>query len=158
MDKEEIIEKLRLFRGMENRLRILKNSKITIVNDVYNSSPRAVESALESLANIDGSRKVAVFADMLELGENEIQFHEEMGTRVAENKIALLFLFGKLSKSAQGAAIAAGMPSSAVFWTDDFQQLKMEILSRLKSGDVVLVKGSHSMGMERLIPFLEGFR
>jgi len=153
--KEDILERLAAFEGVSNRLKIKRYGQITALVDVYNSSPLAVESALETLAKMNGERKVAILADMLELGKDELKFHKEMGKAAAEKGIDALFLYGKLSKAAADGAIEAGMASENVFWTDDFEKLEASVKRELKPGDIVLIKGSRAMKMERLLPIIE---
>jgi len=153
--EDEIVARLAEFSGVQSRLQIRRYGEVTVLDDVYNSSPKAAEAALELLSTMDGSRKIAVLADMLELGNERLKFHDELGRIAAKTGVAFLILYGELSKVAAESAVAAGMSPNTVFWTDDFSELETAVMGALKPGDVVLLKGSRSMGMERILKKLE---
>lgn len=147
----EIADALENFEGLPDRLYVRKVGEITLISDVYNSSPVAVSSALETLATMDSSRKIAVLGDMLELGEREIEFHEQMGTRAASMGVDKLFLFGELSEAAVKGALKRGMKATDIFITDDYPEIERVVIEAIEPGDAVLVKGSRAMLLERLV-------
>lgn len=151
ISSQKIIERISAYEGLNNRLHIERRGDLTIIDDSYNSSPKALEEALDVLSKIEGKRKIAILADMLELGENEVLFHEKMGSDSVKSGVDKLFLFGKLSENARKTAIAGGLNDTDVFWTDEYEALKTAVLGEIRAGDIVLIKGSHSMGMERIV-------
>lgn len=77
---------------------------LTIINDAYNASPTAMEAAFHLMNGLDGfSKKIVVLGDMLELGNQEVQFHYEVGKLIDPARISYVFTYGKL-----GAQIAEG--------------------------------------------------
>jgi UDP-N-acetylmuramoyl-tripeptide--D-alanyl-D-alanine ligase len=127
-------------RGAVRRLR----DGITLVDDSYNSSPTALRRALEVIARDTGaSRKVAVLGEMLELGDHAARLHRESGRAAAEAGLSLLYTVGGApAKAMADAAIAAGLPVSAVTHFDKSDAAAPAVAAGVRSGDLVLVKGS----------------
>ena len=127
-------------RGAVRRLR----DGITLVDDSYNSSPTALRRALEVIARDTGaSRKVAVLGEMLELGDHAARLHRESGRAAAEAGLSLLYTVGGApAKAMADAAIAAGLPASAVTHFDKSDAAAPAVAAAVRSGDLVLVKGS----------------
>jgi UDP-N-acetylmuramoyl-tripeptide--D-alanyl-D-alanine ligase len=117
---------------------------VTLIDDSYNSSPTALRRALEVVANEQGvSRKVAVLGEMLELGDHAAGLHEESGRAAAAAGLTRLFTVGGTPARAMAdAAVAAGMPASAVTYFEKSDIAAPEIAAAVRSGDLVLVKGS----------------
>jgi UDP-N-acetylmuramoyl-tripeptide--D-alanyl-D-alanine ligase len=122
----------------------------TVIDDSYNASPIAVEEALATLARFPGAkRRVAVLGDMLELGRYSVMEHERIGAHVA--KVAdLLVTVGIRAKRFAASAVEAGMSEGKVTMFDDSRAAAAALPALLKEGDVVLVKGSQSIRMERI--------
>ncbi len=127
-------------RGMVKRLR----DGIVLIDDSYNSSPTALRRALEVLAGeSQTTRKVAVLGEMLELGEHALALHEECGRAAAASGLRQLFAIGGPAARALGdAAIAAGMPPTAVVHVERSEQAAPRVAAAVRAGDLVLVKGS----------------
>ncbi len=102
---------------------------------------------------MDG-RKIAVLGDMLELGPYEKQGHEMVGVRAAE-VCSQLVTVGERGKMIAEAAQASGRNSLSVSWFATVSDVIEVLKSKLLPGDVVLIKGSHSMRMDRIVMALE---
>ncbi len=155
VDTDEIIDRLtKRFHGMSGRMRLLEGIKHTwLIDDSYNSSPLSVLSALRDLAAFpvaEGARRIAAMGDMLELGNLTEEAHREMGHAAAENGIDMFIACGTLAHIAAESAVAAGMPVSSVFTFAKSSDVGLFIQERLQEHDVVLVKGSQSVRMERI--------
>lgn len=124
-----------------------------ILDDTYNASPESTLAALNLLAELDG-RKVAVLGDMLELGQYEKSGHEMVGMRAAQ-VAARLIAVGPRAKIIAAAAREAGMPASAITWVETTEEATNLLLGKLRKGDVVLIKGSHGLRMDRIVSALE---
>jgi UDP-N-acetylmuramoyl-tripeptide--D-alanyl-D-alanine ligase len=150
----EIAEGLRRVRTVGRRLRIEKlPSGVTLVDDCYNANPASTAAALATLEDLakGGGRAFAVLGDMLELGAEEAAAHAAVGERVAE--VAEVYAaFGPRSRGAADAARAAG--GREVFHTEEMPALVAWVKERLRPGDVLLVKGSRGMQLERLVEAL----
>ncbi len=133
---------------------ILGIKNTLIIDDTYNSSPAPVKSALATLAQIqtkDGAQRYAVLADMLELGPETEAAHREVGLRVAELGIDYLIVVGEASKHTAQAAREAGMEEHRIAAFADSVSAGKFLQEKLREGDVILVKGSQSMRMERVV-------
>jgi len=133
------------------RARVLKGRKNTIlIDDTYNSSPAAVEEGLKSLALVKGAtRKVAILGDMLELGRYSTEQHERVGVLAAEYT-DLLITVGPRSHAIATAFLKSGREEGTVEGFENSTLAAQGVISTIKEGDVVLVKGSQSMRMERI--------
>lgn len=133
-------------------------SGATVVDDSYNASPVSVAAALDFLAETpvaSGGRRIAVLGDMLELGPDEEALHREIGARVAETADALLAV-GERGAWIAEAARAGGLGSVIVAGDAD---VAVEVVERdLAPGprDIVLVKASRGIGLDRLVDALAG--
>jgi len=124
-----------------------------ILDDSYNASPESTLAALNLLEELEG-RKIAVLGDMLELGIYEMEGHEKVGARAAV-VADLLIAVGERAKIIASAAEQAGFPHEALLVLPDVPQVIDYLKEHLEKGDVVLVKGSHGMHMERIVAALE---
>jgi UDP-N-acetylmuramoyl-tripeptide--D-alanyl-D-alanine ligase len=130
-------------RGAVHRLK----GGITLIDDSYNSSPTALQRALEVVAReTRASRKVAVLGEMLELGHASTGKHEECGRAAAQAGLRLLFAVGgHAARALANAAIAAGMPASAVTYVERSEPAADLVKGAVRAGDLVLVKGSRGI-------------
>ena len=150
---QEIIEGL---RSMSTQLRLISvrsERGAMLLDDTYNASPESMLSALNLLAEISG-RKVAVLGDMLELGQYEWRGHELIGIRAAE-VVDELITVGERGRMIAAAACRAGLPAARITELESVEQAIDLLQDQLRAEDVVLVKGSHGMRMERIVAALE---
>jgi UDP-N-acetylmuramoyl-tripeptide--D-alanyl-D-alanine ligase len=149
---EEIKEGLEAFQTPPMRMELITLGKgIKIINDAYNANPPSMASALRTLAEITRGRKIAVLGDMWELGEYAKQAHWELGQRVKERGIDLLFLLGQFSPHVARGAKEAGMTPQAICIGKDLHDVSLRLARALRTGDWVLIKGSRIMSMEKII-------
>ena len=134
---EDIKKGIQEFKLTKNRMDILEKNHKTVIDGTYNASVDSMKSSIDVLANYK-KRKVAILADMLELGDYSQQLHEEVGNYVATKEIDVLICIGKEAKYMYQKA-----------------KEKMEVIARLdellKEDDVILVKGSHSMNLKEVV-------
>jgi UDP-N-acetylmuramoyl-tripeptide--D-alanyl-D-alanine ligase len=128
--------------------------KITILDDTYNASPTSTIAALELLRELTG-RRVAILGDMLELGPYEYSGHESVGL-VAATAADILILVGKRTKTIADTAVANGFAQENVHWFLNSTQAAEQITDLITHGDMVLIKGSNSMRMDRILTALAG--
>ncbi len=150
---QEIVSGL---RSASNELRLIAvrtQSGALILDDTYNASPESMLAALNLLNDLVG-RKVAVLGDMLELGQYEQRGHEMVGIRAAEVVDELVTL-GDRGKIIAEAALEAGLPLAKITALDQVEQVIHYLQPKLNSKDVVLVKGSNMMRMDRIVSALE---
>jgi UDP-N-acetylmuramoyl-tripeptide--D-alanyl-D-alanine ligase len=123
---------------------------ITIVDDSYNASPVAMARLLDLLAAAAG-RKVAVLGEMYELGDFDQQAHGDVGRHAAATCDLLVAVGGDLARTMVTAACEAGLPSSAAVHVEDAGAATAKLNHLLEEGDVVLVKGSRGVGLDRTV-------
>jgi UDP-N-acetylmuramoyl-tripeptide--D-alanyl-D-alanine ligase len=141
----EIVARVQGVRPSPHRGAVLRlPSGITIIDDSYNSSPSALRRALEVVARETRfPRKAAVLGEMLELGQHSLELHRECGRAAAAIGLTRLIAVGGAAAEALAkAATDAGMPSDSVTWVPASGDASALIVSWLRSGDLVLVKGS----------------
>ncbi len=130
------------------RQQIHKVRGITLIDDSYNASPDALRSSLQVLRTFPG-RKIAVLADMLELGDMEEAAHRQVGKMVAENGVDLLVTVGERARwIAEEAKAHSDMPCSSFSNNSEAIAFLQETVCE---GDVLLVKGSRSMHMDEIV-------
>lgn len=144
---EEIKNGIASFQMSNNRMNTIKTAKFTIINDTYNANPDSVKSAIKTLGTFK-NRKVAILGDMLELGENEIKYHQEIG-EFCNEKIDVLITIGVLSKN----MFDKFTKEKYYFKTNEEAETKLKDI--LKQDDVILVKASHSMKLDTIVNFLK---
>jgi UDP-N-acetylmuramoyl-tripeptide--D-alanyl-D-alanine ligase len=133
---------------------------VTVIDDCYNASPSAVAQALDLLAAAPaGRRRVAFLGEMLELGPGSAALHRECGRLAAGAGVGALITVGGAAAFALGeGAVAAGLPAAAVEHADDSDQAAALAGALVRDGDVVLVKGSRGVRMERVVERLKAER
>ena len=133
---------------------ILQNG-VTVIDDTYNASPSSTIAALQFLKGLPG-RRVAILGDMLELGPYEQTGHVSVGEVIPES-VDLLLLVGRRSKVIAQAAISKGFPQQKLHWYPDSNQAAQPAVNAIQEGDIVLIKGSNSMHMDRILTALREF-
>lgn len=143
----DAVSRLEEFTGVKNRQQIYECDGVTIIDDTYNASPVSMKAGLEVLASMKNSgRKIAVLADMKELGTDAPEFHREIGTWMGEQAPQMLFTLGELTLEIQKGLLETGAECSCFhFDAEDREGLYQALVKVLTPGDCVLLKGSNSM-------------
>ncbi|HEV8666392.1 MAG TPA: cyanophycin synthetase, partial [Candidatus Paceibacterota bacterium] len=135
--------------GRMHLLRGIKNS--TVIDDTYNSSPAAVEAAIDTLVLVaPNGRKIAALGDMLELGRHSVDEHRKIGAYAA-GKVDLLVTVGFRARDIAQGALDAGLDEKNILQFEDSDKAGEELAALVNEGDVVLVKGSQSVRMEHAV-------
>lgn len=150
---QEIVAGLQWSRNQLRLVAVHTDNGAFILDDTYNASPESTMAALNLLGELEG-RKIAVLGEMLELGPYEKRGHELVGVRAAE-VCSELVAVGELGKIIAQSARHAGLSSSAVHCMQDVPETIEFLQSHLKEGDVVLIKGSRGLRMDRIVAALE---
>ena len=151
----EAIEAIKNIKPLAGHMRVVHGIKNTlIIDDTYNSSPEATKSALYTLTKIvtrPGAEKYAVLADMLELGGETENAHREVGMKVAELGVDYLVTVGEASKITAQAAQDYGLDEHCIAKFATALEAGKFLQEKIEEGDLVLIKGSQSMRMERAV-------
>lgn len=128
----------------------VNKSGVTVIDDTYNASYDSVASALNLLSK-SNSRKIAILGDMLELGEYSEDIHRKVGKEVVKNNIDILITVGELSIYIKDEAIKKGFNKNNIYSFEKQDDTYNFIKSILKKGDLVLIKGSHGIKLEKVV-------
>ena len=150
---QEILNGLRLQHEQLRLVAVHSENGALIIDDTYNASPESMLAALNLLAEMQG-RKIAVLGDMLELGQYERSGHKMVGVRAAQ-VVNELVTVGEKGRMIAEAARSSGFPSSSIIELEEPLQAVDLLKGHLSKNDVVLVKGSHGLRMERIVTALE---
>lgn len=142
----------------ERRLEIVKRGDLTFIDDSYNANPASMKAALETLKMVkEGSEKtqrcrsIAILADMLELGDIAKKAHEDIGSLCKELGVDYLITYGNSAKDIYWTAKKMGVKAQ---FCEDTRRAYECLVHVVHSGDIVLLKGSHSMEVNRVLSYL----
>ena len=151
--KARIASALNAFRGTSMRMDVKSANGFKIVSDCYNANPSSTKMALLTIGNMSKvNRRIAVLGDMLELGKESRNLHEQIGTMVPEANFDILVTVGEMAKFFVKGAKSRGMRS--VFHFSNVQEVIDFLIDTVSEGDVLLVKGSRGMKMEQVVEAL----
>jgi UDP-N-acetylmuramoyl-tripeptide--D-alanyl-D-alanine ligase len=126
----------------------------TIYDDTYNSNPYALRRALELMTQAEASRRIAVIGDMLELGEQEMTFHREAGATIPRS-IDVVIGVGRRARVLLEGAREAGFAPEALHHFEDAAAAGEFLKGEVREGDLVLIKGSRGVGLDKAVAMLE---
>lgn len=143
--------RLHTYHPLQGRSVLIQGIKKTqIIDESYNSSPLALQTALRTLGLINFRRRVGVLGDMLELGDYTLRAHERAGEQVVES-IDVLITVGMRAKFIAYKAREKGMKQECVYVCETAEEAGKKLQEIMQEGDVVLIKGSRSIGLERVV-------
>ncbi|MDD4343445.1 MAG: UDP-N-acetylmuramoyl-tripeptide--D-alanyl-D-alanine ligase [Eubacteriales bacterium] len=154
---EKSLEGLQEVDFSEMRFSIKEVADVKIINDAYNANPSSTSFALESLSKIKGNRKIFIFADMFELGDYEKEGHERIGLKAKEEKVDIIFLLGDKVSYTYDKLRKINYNMKNVFFFNERTQLLEQIKKIIQKGDVILLKGSRGMHLEKTEKEIEEF-
>lgn len=153
---KEMKEGLKSLKLTQMRMEMTEGQKgEKIINDAYNASPTSMKAAIQLVSELEGfDTKMLVLGDMLELGDNEEEFHLEIGRLIDPERIQHVYTYGKL-----GEFIAKGarerFSSENVHSFHDKNELADKLKHQTKGGDLLLFKASRGMKLEEVIEALQ---
>jgi UDP-N-acetylmuramoyl-tripeptide--D-alanyl-D-alanine ligase len=139
-------------RPPEKRGQVLEIGGATIINDCYNSNPRALEAMIDTLASMKAQRRILVAGEMLELGPTAEALHRECGQHAAEKKIDVVIGVRGLAQALAEAACGAGIQAQ---FMETPEQAGEWLAHNLRAGDAVLLKASRGVKLERVLEMLQ---
>jgi UDP-N-acetylmuramoyl-tripeptide--D-alanyl-D-alanine ligase len=155
---EHIVAGLGSFEGIRGRFMAFSlPDDIILVDDTYNSNPYSLKAALDSIKEIAGGgrRLIVGLGEMMELGDETAKSHLEAGDMVAESGAAYLFAMGDHADEMVKGALEKGMPAERAVETESHLDMARKIEEVVKKGDLILLKGSRKMGLEKVFQSLK---
>lgn len=149
VDENSSVNALANYTPSGMRQKIVDFNEITVIEDCYNASPDSMNATIETLSSLKAKKRIAVFADMLELGDSSESLHYGVGKSVAKSNIDFLVCYGEKAKFIQKGAAENGMKN--VFHFDDKEELCEKLVQLCEKGDAVTFKGSRGMKLEDVI-------
>lgn len=147
---DEVVAGLAVGWAAPHRDRLVRAGDVTVLDDSYNASPVSMAAALDLLATLPGTRRIAVLGEMLELGDARDEGHRAVGVRAAE-VADLVIVVGAEAASLAASARASSRLAGRVLEAPDAAAAFDLLRPRLSPGDVVLVKGSRGIGLEIVV-------
>lgn len=149
LDLEKAARALEHFHGQRQKL--IKANACTLIDDTYNASPDSMQASLRVLSTMDGvsGRRIAVLADMLELGENEKNYHYEVGHFLSGLTVDEVYVYGDLSKEIL-RGVTDHNDQMKIGHFEDRESLTSFIVDYVEKGDLVLLKGSNGMKLKEV--------
>jgi len=144
---EKANEAVSQYQPENNRSQIVKKGSNTILLDAYNANPSSMQAALMNFRNLQATKKMVVLGDMLELGEYAPEEHRHIGKLVAESQFDTVLFCGNLMQHAVG-------PNPKAYYFPDKFSLHNWLADHPLTDTHVLVKGSRSMSLESVLPFI----
>lgn len=157
LDKKTIDDGFAKATSTQNRTELLEFDGFDVLDDSYKSNPQSLLAGLETAYMLQGyKRKIVCLADMLELGEDELELHRQVGSKIDSKKIDFCLFYGPLAKEMYEASLENFPPNRSLYF-----EHKDELIEKLKSlvigASLVFVKGSHGMHMEEIIEAIKYF-
>ena len=153
LTNEEIANGLSSYVPIDGRAKVTDTGHIVLIDDCYNANPNSMMSALTSLSPLP-YRRVAILGDMLDLGDLSEQLHHGIGVFAAECGVDLLLCSGIKAAFIYEGYLSAG--GSEAQYHPEKSDLIAAISNTIEKGDAVLVKASHGMNFDELLPLLSG--
>lgn len=149
---EEVKRTLENFQPVSQRMQIYEKNGVLIINDAYNANPDSMSAAINYLASVTSrGKRIIVLGDMLEMGDFGEQEHFAIGKYINGKPIDYVFLFGPLSAMIQKGILASNSFNGEVFRCETHEEITEHLKAILAPNDVLLVKGSRGMQMEKTL-------
>jgi len=143
------------FQALPQRSEILTLSGgVTVINDCYNSNPVAMDSMLDTLATWPAARRIVVAGEMRELGPTSPDWHREVGRKCVRSGVDWLLAVQGDARFFLEGAVETGMPAAQAWFFESPEEAGEFCRALLRPADVVLVKGSRAVGLEKVIELL----
>ncbi len=157
LEADLMIERFATFTPMAMRFECVQLANgVRVVNDCYNANPQSMKAAFRTVgAAKRAGRFIAVLGDMYELGEQATALHREVGEAAAKAGVSRLFVMGEHAADVLQGAKRAGLNNSHVSTVKDVEDVAPQLMAEMAAGDVVLIKGSRAMRMERVAEHLK---
>lgn len=143
---------LEVFTGTPMRQELIAFPDFVVLNDAYNANPSSMAEAIKALSQLQGSRKVAMVGDMLELGDFTEEGHRQIGRLLVQEGYGLVYTFGEAAKFIADEVRQGGIE---VHPCTSHLEMANSYWDKHQEGDVILLKGSRGLRMERVVEELK---
>ncbi|MEN1759529.1 UDP-N-acetylmuramoyl-tripeptide--D-alanyl-D-alanine ligase [Anoxynatronum sibiricum] len=153
MTPEEIQEGLNAFEPSGMRMEMIHINQCELINDAYNANPDSVKAALKVLKSRAGNRRFAVLGSMFELGEDAEWLHRELAHELMDGAVDVLITVGEMARwiALEAAALEMKTNELIIFETQTPEEAAAILSRETREKDVILIKGSRAMAMERIV-------
>ena len=148
IDSKDII-KFKL--SHQKKKKKVSKTGITIIDDTYNANQDSMINSLSILSKVKNKRRVAILADILELGGYTEEIHENIGKKVSPNTLDILITVGENAKLIAKEAKKNNFKSTNIYTFKDYKDCLENVQTLLSKNDIVLVKGSHGMNLIKVV-------
>lgn len=155
IESSKIIKAISNFKLSPHRLerKITKNN-ITLIDDTYNANQDSMINSLSILSKVKDKRKIAILGDILELGDYSEQIHRNIGKNITKDTLDILITIGNYSKYIKEEALNNNFPIDNIYSYDNYEESLEELPSILKPNDIVLLKASHGIKLDKIVDYL----
>ena len=152
---KEIQSAIYNFKLTKHRLeRIELSNNITLIDDTYNANKDSMINALSILSKVKNKRRVAILGDILELGNYSKEIHKEIGNTITKDTLDILITVGNDSNYIKNMAIKNGLSKNSIYSYNDYHEASLHINNIIKENDIILLKASHGIHLEKIVDFL----
>jgi UDP-N-acetylmuramoyl-tripeptide--D-alanyl-D-alanine ligase len=155
---EHMVEGLARFTGIKGRFMVSPlPGEVIVVDDTYNANPSSLKAAIESVESLvhEGGRVIVGLGEMMELGDATVPAHLEAGRMVAELGAHCFLAMGEHAHEMVKGAVESGMPRDRAGVVTTHGEMEGRIRSEIREGDLILLKGSRKMGLEKVVEGLK---
>ena len=152
IDSKDIIDAIAKFKLSPHRLeKKVSKTGITIIDDTYNANQDSMINSLSILSKVKNKRRVAILADILELGDYTEEIHENIGKKVSPNTLDILITVGENAKLIAKEAQKNNFKNTNIYSFKDYKDCLENVQTLLSKNDIVLLKGSHGMNLIKVV-------
>jgi len=156
LELDQLLPALARLCPAHGRMERVELGGVTLFDDCYNANPQSLRAAVRVLAGLHGyRRRILVMGDMLELGERSAELHRELGREAAHAGVDSILLVGSEVGAAASGAREAGLAADSLVRFATAEEAALGAAELVRSGDVVLVKGSRGMALEHVVGALK---
>lgn len=149
LDLKKSAEGLAKYQPSKYRMEKLEIGDKLIINDCYNANPYSMKASISTLDHVEAKRRVAIIADMLELGEESGRYHFEIG-EILPDYVDVIVAIGKDAKHYIEGAVSKGFAKDRTYYFENNSAAVQEVNKIVQAGDAVLIKGSRGMRLEEV--------
>lgn len=149
----EIKDALESYSAVDKRMQLINWNDITIINDAYNANPVSMQAAIDAIHLMKRKGKIFfALGDMLELGEQSAVMHQKVLQRALKENPEAVYIMGE--KMEQAGHLLKAQDRSKIFAFNNHERLSKSLTKKLNKGDLLLLKGSRGMEMEKILAYL----